>query len=296
MDPATATIASGIIGGVSSLFGAHSANQTNIKLSREQMAFQERMRATQYQTTVKDLIAAGLSPMIAYGHPAGTPPGSLAHVQDEVTPAVNTALAASTKAIELKAIQAGIAKTEAEARAADASALSSAGSARLTNANADIIEQYGMGEKQSGIALTNQQRLTSAAQAENLAANTKKSIAEMNEIAARIDNIKNDTTLKWNESIKTIEEIQLRRLDRAQQEQAMPFVIQHLKAVADLAQLDIPEAQNKAAAAAATWVSKMAEMGFEKDDIIRIIQAAGIGYLMKPGTTIINRNIRLPRD
>ena len=36
------------------------ANRQNIKLAREQMAFQERMRDTQYQAAAKDLEKAGL--------------------------------------------------------------------------------------------------------------------------------------------------------------------------------------------------------------------------------------------
>lgn len=41
-----------------------------------QMDFQERMRATQYQTAAKDLEAAGLNRVLALGQPAGTPSGS----------------------------------------------------------------------------------------------------------------------------------------------------------------------------------------------------------------------------
>ena len=45
--------------------------------SKQQMDFQERMRATQYQTTVADLKASGLNPMLAYSQGgAGTPQGA----------------------------------------------------------------------------------------------------------------------------------------------------------------------------------------------------------------------------
>jgi len=73
-----------IAGGVGGLFGAgmdflgqSQANNANVALmnqgnafnaaqSKAQMDFQERMRATQYQTAVEDLKKAGLSPMLAY--------------------------------------------------------------------------------------------------------------------------------------------------------------------------------------------------------------------------------------
>jgi len=47
--------------------------------AQKQMDFQERMRASQYQTVVQDLTAAGLNPMLAYQQGgAGTPSGASA--------------------------------------------------------------------------------------------------------------------------------------------------------------------------------------------------------------------------
>jgi len=47
--------------------------------AQKQMDFQERMRASQYQTAVQDLSAAGLNPMLAYQQGgAGTPQGASA--------------------------------------------------------------------------------------------------------------------------------------------------------------------------------------------------------------------------
>jgi hypothetical protein len=78
------------IGGGASLLGglltneaqaaqAAGAQSFSAEQAQKQMDFQERMRSTQYQTTVKDLIAAGLNPMLAYSQGgAGTPSGSAA--------------------------------------------------------------------------------------------------------------------------------------------------------------------------------------------------------------------------
>jgi len=58
---------------------AQIAHGFSAEQAQKQMDFQERMRATQYQTAVKDLQAAGLNPMLAYQQGgAGTPSGASA--------------------------------------------------------------------------------------------------------------------------------------------------------------------------------------------------------------------------
>ena len=58
---------------------AAEANRFSAEQTKNQMDFQERMRETQYQTSVKDLMAAGLNPMLAYTQGgAGTPAGASA--------------------------------------------------------------------------------------------------------------------------------------------------------------------------------------------------------------------------
>jgi len=113
-----ANVLPAIIGGGATLLGGMMTNKAqaeqaagaqsfSAEQAEKQMDFQERMRETQYQTIVKDLMAAGLNPMLAYSQGgAGTPSGAAAVGQQAILRNPAEGLAAS--AAQLGNIQADL--------------------------------------------------------------------------------------------------------------------------------------------------------------------------------------------
>lgn len=88
------------------LIGGILTNKSNENIAEDNRAFQADQRATQYQTAVKDMEAAGLNPMLAYQQGgAGSSPGSTAVMQNPASgllDAVSSAMGAQRLKLELE--------------------------------------------------------------------------------------------------------------------------------------------------------------------------------------------------
>lgn len=93
MGPLAAAVSLGL--GALGAAGQVATNRTNIKLSREQMRFQERMSSTAAQRAVRDYRAAGLNPALAYDRTASSPGGVSTTIGDPVSSGINSGRAAA---------------------------------------------------------------------------------------------------------------------------------------------------------------------------------------------------------
>lgn len=94
-----------LVQGAGAIFGQHQANRTNVRLAREQMAFQERMSSTAAQRSREDFEKAGLNPALAYGTTASSPVGASARVEDVIGPGISSARASQMQRAQIDALK-----------------------------------------------------------------------------------------------------------------------------------------------------------------------------------------------
>lgn len=110
------------VAGAASLAGGLLSNRGNKKEASKNRKFQERMRNTQWQSTIADMTAAGVNPALAYSQGSNaSPSGSTAQVKDAVSPAISSAMQMKRMEADLKLIEAQTFKAIGEGESAAAS-------------------------------------------------------------------------------------------------------------------------------------------------------------------------------
>lgn len=171
MDPFTAIA----IGAGANFVGGLLQNEQNVNQANRANQFSNRMSSTAHQREVKDLRAAGLNPILSANSGASTPTGAQAKMENVLSGGVNSAMDAIRLKNETALMGSQVNLNQASATAAQASALTSATTAKQNEVNTRIMQ-------------TNLPAISAEAKTRTGQANWDRKMQDLDNIQRRIQN------------------------------------------------------------------------------------------------------------